>query len=182
MNTDRFADKINNIFFLDVTKKFNIPDESFDYVYCEELIEHIDYKEGINMLKECCRILKSGGKIRIGTPDLKSFIEIYNPSHNQIQGEYIKWIVDSYLTDIKIYNSVFVINNVFYNWEHKFIYDFDTLADSLQRTGFNGIVRRLDGESSDEHLKNIEQHVIASENNKFRNFESFFIEAQKPVK
>ena len=182
LNTDRYADKINNVFFLDVTKNFNIPNESFDYVYCEELIEHINYKEGMSMLSECFRILKPGGKIRIGTPDLKSFIGMYQSNQNQIQKDYMRWIVDNYLSGIKIYSSVFVINNVFYNWEHKFIYDFETLADSLQRIGFTNTIRKLEGESDDENLRNIEQHIKSSENNNFRNFESFFIEGQKPLK
>jgi len=182
LNTDIVADKKIDVYYLDITKNFQILDESFDYVYCEELIEHIDYKEGQAMLHECYRILKPGGKIRIGTPDLRNFIKLYDSNKNKLHKDYVKWIVDTFFKDTKIYSSVFVINNIFRRWGHKFIYDFDTLADSFKRAGFTNIVRRLEGKSSDEHLKNIDQHGISSENKKFRNFESFFAEAQKPLK
>jgi predicted SAM-dependent methyltransferase len=190
LNTDLAVDENIGVYYLDVTKNFPIPDESFDYVYCEELIEHIEYQEGLHLLSECFRILKPGGKMRIGTPDLKSFIELYNSKNNKLHREYTRWIVDNFFSDIKSYSSVFVINNLFRNWGHKFIYDFDTLADSFQRAGFINIVRMFEGKSDDKNLMNIEQHGLKdigqkdklSENKKFRNFESFFAEAQKPLK
>ena len=38
--------------FLDATKRFPLPDSSFDYVFCEHLIEHLEYREGVRMLRE----------------------------------------------------------------------------------------------------------------------------------
>jgi len=35
---------------LDATKSFEIPSESFDFVYSEHMIEHITFEDGRNML------------------------------------------------------------------------------------------------------------------------------------
>ena len=45
----------------------NLPDESFDFILCHDLIEHIN--EPGRFLSEICRILKPGGRIQIITPN-----------------------------------------------------------------------------------------------------------------
>ena len=42
--------------YLDASKKFPFKNNTFDYIFSEHLIEHLDYKGGINMLSECYRI------------------------------------------------------------------------------------------------------------------------------
>ena len=66
LNSDFYPD-IANILHLDATKPFPLEDEDFDYVFSEHMIEHVPYSDGLFMLKECCRILKKNGKIRIST-------------------------------------------------------------------------------------------------------------------
>lgn len=65
---------------------FGIPfkDDSFDVVYNSHLLEHFPKKEAILFLKECFRVLKSGGIIRIAVPDLESIAKEYLSNLNRV--------------------------------------------------------------------------------------------------
>lgn len=158
------------IYYMDATKPFPFKDESLDYVFSEHVIEHLSFDEGLFMLKECHRVLKNGGKIRIATPDLSVFLGLGNDSLSASQKKYINWIKKRFLLNISSNINIHVINNLFYNWGHKFIYNGPTLVNSLKKTGFHKIVRCQVGKSLDPNLNNIEQHGIhmnAPEANKF---------------
>ncbi|MBK7090536.1 MAG: methyltransferase domain-containing protein [bacterium] len=55
------------IVWLDATKAFPIDSQSFDYILCEHMIEHIPWESALNMLTECHRVLRPGGVVRIAT-------------------------------------------------------------------------------------------------------------------
>lgn len=177
LNTDLKTAK--GIIFLDVGKRFPFHDCSLDYILCEHLIEHMEYQKSIEVLCECFRVLKAGGKIRVATPDLRFLIELYNPEKTRLQNRYISWAVDSFLPDVGIYQDTFVINNFFRDWGHKFIYDYKTLQDAMSRVGFVNIARCSVGESDDENLRRLEAHekIISDEFNKL---ETLVCEGTKP--
>jgi predicted SAM-dependent methyltransferase len=54
--------------FLDATTPFPFDCGTFDYIYCEHMIEHISWQKGQTMLRECHRVLKPRGVMRIATP------------------------------------------------------------------------------------------------------------------
>jgi len=53
------------------------PDESFDVVYHSHLLEHFTKPGAADFLKECLRVLKPGGVIRVAVPDLEAIIRNY---------------------------------------------------------------------------------------------------------
>jgi len=59
--------------------KLPFEDNSIDEIYASHIIEHFHYFETFDVLKEWCRVLKPGGKLKIETPDFlascKKFIE-----------------------------------------------------------------------------------------------------------
>ncbi|MBI2995142.1 MAG: sulfotransferase [Candidatus Melainabacteria bacterium] len=148
----------NNIVFLDSTKKFPFKNNTFDYIFSEHHIEHLSYFEGLHMLKECYRILKPKGKIRIATPDLKVFIDLYNPQKSNIQKRYINFISNNYNSSIGIQKDIIVINSIFKNFGHKFVYDFEILKMTLEKVGFINVTFFKPQESNDDFLKGIEYH------------------------
>ena len=169
----------NGAVFLDARSRFPFNNSTFDYIFSEHLIEHLGYKEGLEFLKECYRILKPGGKMRVATPDLRFFVELYNPAKTEAQGKYISWITDTFLKDLSEKKDVFVINNIFTNWGHKFIYDFQTLRDEMVKAGFVNITQCEVGESGDENLKGIESH-FKDEFAEYSKMETFVVEGTKP--
>ena len=71
LNTD-IADykREHEIVYLDARKPFPFPDASFDLVSSEHMIEHLSYPEGLHCLRECLRVLRPGGVVRLATPSL----------------------------------------------------------------------------------------------------------------
>ena len=70
LNTDIFPNH-SSIVYLDATKRFPFKDNTFDYILSEHMIEHVEYRAAIAMLRESFRTLKPGGRVRVATPDLR---------------------------------------------------------------------------------------------------------------
>lgn len=51
--------------------------DSFDVVYHSHFLEHLDRDAGIQFLKECHRVLKPGGILRVVVPDLELLVRAY---------------------------------------------------------------------------------------------------------
>ncbi len=179
LNVDYYP-TLSHIVFLDATRPFPFPDNTFDYIFSEHMIEHITYHEGLFMLRECYRVLKPNGKIRITTLDLEMIVGLYKQPKNELQRKYIKWIIDNFVTEINIYKESFVINNMFNNYGHQFIYDHATLQNAMEQVEFTNIRRYLPNESDDEHFQAIETHdksPIGTE--EMNRFESMVLEGRK---
>jgi len=67
-----------DLVYLDVRRPFPFPDESFDLVFSEHMLEHLEYEEGLRCLVECRRVLRPGGRIRIATPITSATGGIFN--------------------------------------------------------------------------------------------------------
>lgn len=59
--------------YMDLLKKLPFGENTFNYIYTEHVISSFEYEQALRWMKECHRILKPGGKIRIATPDLRFF-------------------------------------------------------------------------------------------------------------
>jgi predicted SAM-dependent methyltransferase len=163
--------------FMDVTQPFPIADKTFDYAFTEHLIEHLSYTEGLVMLKECHRVLKPGGSIRVACPDLRALVGLYAPEKTPAQEHFIKTMVDNSLPHIRIYKESFVINNSMRNWGHKFVYDEETLKASLESAGFVGVKRFDPCESDDPNLQGLESSGPGYE---AKCFETQVLQAKRP--
>jgi SAM-dependent methyltransferase len=56
-------------FRYEIGDRFEFQDNSFDFIYAEHFYEHLFMDEAVELLKECRRILKPHGVIRIVVPD-----------------------------------------------------------------------------------------------------------------
>jgi len=171
----------DHVVYLDTTKPFSFDEKTFDYVYSEHIIEHISWHEGLLMLKECRRVLKPGGTIRIATPDLEVLIGLYSRNLDPLNERYINWITNRFLTGIHVYKASFVINNAFRNWGHQFLYDGELMEMAMQEAGFTNIKRCIPGESDDENLRGIESHGKNVDNVEMAFFETMVYEGKCPV-
>lgn len=175
LNSDYYP-RNKNVIHLDASKRFPIEDEKFDFIFSEHMIEHIPLNSGITMLKECYRILKPGGKIRITTPDLMFLIDLYSANKNDLQNNYIKWSCNSFIKST-ICNDTIVINNYVRDWGHLFIYDIKTLSLILVNIGYKNITQYQINESKENAFIGIENISRMPEG--FLQLESFVVEASK---
>ena len=181
LNTNFFPQN-TNVFHLKATERFPFPDNAFDYVFSEHMIEHVPYSDGSRMLAECFRVLNVNGKIRISTPNLSFLIDLYTEEKSPLQEEYCQWINSKEATDNVVetapyYLDTFVINNFFRDWGHEFIYDEKTLRLSLETAGFSNIRQCTIAKSEDENLRNLENEGREPEG--FLALESIVMEGSK---
>ena len=184
INTDFNTAKFRGSDFLDVTEKFPYDDNSVDYVFSEHMIEHISYQDGKFMIEESFRVLKSGGKIRISTPDLKFLINLYTEDKTDLQKRYIDYSVNHASYNVSIGTDTFIINNFVRDWDHTFIYDEKTLKSLFESVGFSDVKSYLITESEDENLKNLEHttdeiNIKQGQTKEFLQLETFTLEANK---
>ena len=184
INTDFNTAKFSGSDFLDVTEKFPYDDNSVDYVFSEHMIEHISYQDGKFMIEESFRVLKSGGKIRISTPDLKFLINLYTEDKTDLQKRYIDYSVNHASYNVSIGTDTFIINNFVRDWDHTFIYDEKTLKSLFESVGFSDVKSYLITESEDENLKNLEHttdeiNIKQGQTKEFLQLETFTLEAKK---
>ncbi len=150
LNTD-YEPGIPGVYRMDATRKFPFADNTFDYVFCQHMIEHIGYPEGQFMLRECLRVLKPGGKVRISTPNLAFVCGLYNSTPDERQRAYMEWSKATWVPDAPKASPAFVVNNFFRNWGHQFIYDSETLREAIERAGFHAL-KSFDLNQSDDPI------------------------------
>jgi predicted SAM-dependent methyltransferase len=176
LNTD--YDPCPGIAFLDATKHFPFGSNIFEFVYSEHMIEHISFEAGTSMLRECFRVLKPGGVVRISTPDLAFLVNLYLNPNEQRNADYIRHSTETYIPRAPRLLPGFVINNFVRDWGHKFIYDRMTLAVALEHTGFCNIQQCALRRSAHRELCDLEnEHRMPTG---MLALESLILEASKP--
>lgn len=66
-----------DIMIHDLRKGIPFPDNSFDVVYHSHVLEHIDREVAVSLPRECRRVLKPGGVLRVVVPDLEATARAY---------------------------------------------------------------------------------------------------------
>ena len=165
-------------YYLDATKPFPFHWDAFDFIFSEHMIEHLSFRQGLDMLRECRRVLKPGGVIRIATPNLCNILALTDESSHEA---YLQWAIKEFDLPRDPYpKATSVINNFFRSWGHQFIYDPEMLRTTLQQEGFTDVTQCEVGESCHPNLRRLERH--GERWNDFINkFETMVFEATKPA-
>jgi len=72
----------------DISDGIPLPDNSCDVVYHSAVLEHLRRPDASVLLSECYRVLKFGGIVRIGVPDLEKICQIYlSRLENALKGD-----------------------------------------------------------------------------------------------
>jgi predicted SAM-dependent methyltransferase len=170
LNTDLLSGDI----YLNAEKKLPFENDSFNFIFCEHFIEHLYGDNGLKFLKECHRILRIGGVIRITTPDLEKLIELYfdtNPFARREECLRVIYGQESKLSPCEFFN------NYMHNWGHKFIYDRESIASMLTKIGFTNLTFCDNKRSNHEALINLERHF--EDYARLNPAETLIIEAEK---
>ena len=104
-----------------------LADNTVDEVLCSQLIEHLGIAGSIYSLSEIFRVLKSGKKLIIETPDLKTSFEKYLKGEREDRKNLLPWI---YGVDIP-------------GMIHRFCYPDDLLEETLKTIGFKNIKKEF---------------------------------------
>ena len=166
-------------YYLDAAGPYPFPDASFDYIFSEHMIEHISFKQGLEMLAECRRVLRPGGVVRIATPNLRNILSLIAESEHH--EAYLQWAAEQFrLPTAPFPKAPGVINNFFQSWGHRFIYDPAMLRTAILQVGFAEIAECEIGESQHEALRKLEKHGEMW-NPWINKFETMVFEATTPA-
>ena len=128
---------------LDVT--LGLPFQDVQYVFAEHFIEHLSYDDGINFLRECRRVLRPDGILRLSTPNL-DWVMITH------------YHIGQWENDEQALHDCFATNRAFRGWGHQFLYNMQTLTATLRKAGFATVERCSYGGSNHEVLRGMEKH------------------------
>jgi predicted SAM-dependent methyltransferase len=125
---------------LDLREPLPLSESCCSIVYSEHFLEHLDYPEpAIPFLKECYRVLEPAGVFSAGVPDTEWPLVEYghriNDNYFRIAKE--RPFPDWCQTEMEYINFHFRQSD-----QHRFAYDFKTLALALTEAGFQNVEKR----------------------------------------
>ena len=178
LNTD--IEPGDGLAFLDASQPFPLPDGAFDYVASEHVIEHLSFTEGTTMLSESYRVLAPGGKVRIATPNLLRFIELFDKNRSEAAANFMAGKLAWHEWPKEPFSPAIVLNLQLSSWGHKFTYDPETLSAALARAGFTSIRQFEMSDSDDPVLDGFEARTTGVNAATVRH-ETMVIQAAKPA-
>jgi len=155
---------------LDMRGPLPFKENQVQYIYTEHFLDHLDYPNGVrNTLRECHRVLKQGGIIRIVVHDADRILRAY-VTHDD------EFFLSAGLIDQNEHeppSRIEAVNHIFrFNGFHQFIFDFETLQGALLQAGFRSVIRSACNQSA--HLE-----LNRDRDTKDRFVQSLYIEAEK---
>jgi SAM-dependent methyltransferase len=122
---DEYRRRLNSHRFVHHDLAYGVPfiDASVDFVYSSHLLEHLTQSAGLHLLRDCCRVLRPGGVIRVCVPDLEKAVQFY------LRGERKRFL------------AYFFNDGTRRRSRHSFMYDFELLREALSSANFVEVVR-----------------------------------------
>lgn len=157
----------DRIYLHDLTKAFPWASGSVDAVYSSHTLEHLSREDGRRFLRECHRVLKPGGLIRIIVPDLRQAVTEYLEGRVRAD-DFVEALGVLYIPSpsaIKRKLAPFV------QFPHKCMYDTPRLVEILGELGFEAAPRG----AFDSGIQGLEHVEIES-----RTIGAVIVEGRKP--
>ena len=176
LNVDKFHAASDTYF--DAKWPFPFEDNSFDLVFTEHMIEHLDIGKVRRFLSEIFRVMKGGGTCRITCPDLEIYARAYvagdDGFYHQVRDAF--WPKGEKMPEeswvVKGNGGAFMTGIAKNFWGHRWMYDFENMRACLDETGFVEITQRQCGQSSHPRLAAMDKPERA--------YETLYVEATKP--
>ena len=167
------ADLISGDIYVNAKHRLPFKQDTFDFIYCEHFIEHLEKEAGMRFLMDCHRILNINGVIRLSSPDLEKIIDIYYDRNQHVKRQ---TLIDAYGKGSHL-QPCELFNDYMHQWGHKFIYDKAMITAALTGVGFAKITFCHSKESNYPELRNLEKHL--EKYSFLTDAEGFIVEAKK---
>jgi predicted SAM-dependent methyltransferase len=119
---------------------------SVDVVFSEHFIEHVRRDQAVSVIRECFRILRPGGVLRLSTPDLAALVSEY------LAGRTDEWLDMGWAPR----RPCDLMNEGMRLWGHQYVWDEDALTAVLVEERFSTVVRVSWHESDHADLRGLE--------------------------
>lgn len=123
----------------DLRKGLPLESASCSLIYSSHFFEHLDYKAGVRLMRDCHRVLQHGGALRFAMPNFRGMVEAY------LRGDitYLELVdIREALPYVEPGTETIVdhVNyGVYQHGEHKTIYDEEKLSVILRAIGFSTV-------------------------------------------
>lgn len=128
VNVDLLGAKVD--LWWDVSRTLPFGDHQVDAVFHEHLLEHLSLEQGLALIRECRRVLKEEGTLRIAVPDCQGYLASYANG-----GTFLEQARPGRPTGLLAAAEVFLRHG------HRSAYDFETLALVCKEAGFVDVER-----------------------------------------
>lgn len=156
------VDRIGADLCHDLLKKFPVRDNSVDEIYASHVFEHFTIHDALNLMRECHRILKPRGRLRIVCPNFDYYLAAYCDSQKYRTKHGKEYWADGYLdTGSKLDELNYVAHM---GGEHRLIFNPELGKNLTLMAGFS-----IQQEVSFDPSKDIAE----------RSYESCYVEATK---
>jgi predicted SAM-dependent methyltransferase len=137
--------------------------DSCSAIFSEHVIEHLPKSQGEHLLRECYRVLQSGGVLRMSTPDAGRFLRSYAGDREFLRHPDFPSPVETPIDRVNIMMRE--------GGQHLWAYDFESLSLCMRKTGFSSVVEQSFGVSLHPRMQGIDYDIRA--------FESLYVEGVK---
>jgi predicted SAM-dependent methyltransferase len=148
----------------DLRRGLPLADESCALIYSSHFLEHLEYRHGIALTRDCHRCLERGGLLRLALPDFRLDLQAYLSGDRAYVAELDRIAAPDFGEDFELIRGMppelrgramaDYVNFFIYQYgEHKTIYDHENARLMLEYVGFDSVQRsshREDLDGSDE--------------------------------
>jgi predicted SAM-dependent methyltransferase len=109
---------------LDLRRPLPIADSSVDAIFTEHMLEHLTYGDAVVLVRECARVLRPGGLMRIVVPDFEKQARSYAGAPGPLATDGAGHVP-----------PLVALANIAYGHAHRSIWDSATLILLLEQAG-----------------------------------------------
>ncbi len=134
----KFANQPNTWFIAyDLRLELPLDEESCELIYSSHFFEHLDYSQGLRLMRDCYRALTPGGIFRISLPNGKGILDAYIRGDKDYMGliDQLNLLPDAEGEPKTLID--YVNFAVYENGSHKCLYDEEKLVLMLKHLGYS---------------------------------------------
>lgn len=149
------------VVFADVSRRIPTESDSVAFIYCSHMIEHLSRWQALAFTRECERVLRPGGVLRLATPDLALLVRDYLDRSSHLLGEG-GTPADAFCEEYGAYVDPQgsrirkLVRKLAGGDSHQWLYDAESLTKLLNEGGFSEVGQRRYREGEVPGLDTIE--------------------------
>ena len=125
---------------VDIRKRLPLADATVNFIYCSQVLEHMERWEALRVLRESYRILISGGCLRVSVPDLALICHAYHAGKGERPSQEACRLLWGHPKDVAPTGAVARFCRRFIR-PHEWCYDHPEMEQLLREAGFTDIHR-----------------------------------------
>lgn len=148
----------NAHYYLDATAPWPVESDAVQYVFADNVVEHLTLHQCRSMLRCAREAMMSGGILRLATPDLQRLARLYLDGEQAAVRRIMTW---HQRADRQAEHPADLLRIYFTTWGHEkgYLHDLSSLTLELSRAGFDNVRRCKASESDYPELRGLESRL-----------------------